>query len=77
MSDSSAGNVSVFISEGSYNWKKVSEKFNIHEKSKFHKSNVIKNLFIKTKVNVYAQMADSHKNSIKNQEKHLIKYYLQ
>lgn len=36
----------------------------MHENSELHKTNVIKNSFIKTNTNVYAQMSDSQKKSM-------------
>lgn len=64
MSSNSNNNVSVFISEGFNNWKKSVERFNMHERSELHKTNIVKNSFIKTNANVYAQISDSHKKSM-------------
>lgn len=64
MSSNSNNNVSVFISEGFNNWKKAVERFNMHELSELHKTNIVKSSFIKTNVNVYAQISDSHKKSM-------------
>jgi hypothetical protein len=38
--------------------------FNMHENSELHKTNAVKNSFIKTNANIYAQMSDSHKKSM-------------
>ncbi|XP_022159917.1 zinc finger MYM-type protein 1-like [Myzus persicae] len=64
MSSNSNNNVSVFISEGFNNWKKAVERFNMHERSELHKTNIVKNSFIKTNANVFAQISDSHKKSM-------------
>ncbi|XP_060861856.1 zinc finger MYM-type protein 1-like [Metopolophium dirhodum] len=64
LSSNSNNNVSVFILEGFKNWKKVVERFNMHERSELHKTNIVKSSFIKTNANVYAQISDSHKKSM-------------
>ncbi|XP_022182781.1 zinc finger MYM-type protein 1-like [Myzus persicae] len=64
MSINSNNNVAVFISEGFNNWKKAVERFNMHERSELHKTNIVKNSFIKTNANVFAQISDSHKKSM-------------
>jgi len=61
MSNNSNNNVSVFISEGFNNWKKAVERFNMHENSELHKTNVVKNSIFYTNANVYTPMSDRHK----------------
>ncbi|XP_026819100.1 zinc finger MYM-type protein 1-like [Rhopalosiphum maidis] len=52
------------LTKGFNNWKKAVERFNMHERSELHKTNIVKSSFIKTNANVYAQISDSHKKSM-------------